>query len=130
MFELFNVPSMALMSKSTLALYGNGRTSGLVVDSGYKFTEVVPIYEGLAFEHAVRTMPIGGWHITKYLNQLFNNRGYNFTTLKDMDMIKYLKETFCYCAMDIEKEVIMFTKDMGGTYSLPDGMVVKVNTEA
>lgn len=130
MFELFNVPSLRLVTKTTLALYGYGKTSGLVVDSGYENTQVVPIYEGFPLLHAVRCMPVGGLQVTKYLARLLNRRGYTFNTPTDQDILKYIKENFCYCAMDFERQLGSYNKKNEQRYTLPDGMDVEVNTEA
>lgn len=130
MFEAFNVPKMVLMNKSTLALYSCGKTSGVVVDSGFESTQVVPIYEGYPISHAVRNMPVGGWHLTKFLKQMINAQGYNLTTQKDWERIKHMKEAFCFCAMDYEKELATFSKDKEQRYTLPDGMIVSINNEA
>lgn len=130
MFEVFNVPKMSLVNKSSLALYSVGKTTGLVVDAGYHSTQIVPIYEEVPISHAVRSMPIGGWHLTQFLKDMINSRGYNLTTAKDWEIIKHMKETFCYSAVDFEKELANFGKDKEQRYTLPDGMIVNVNNEA
>ncbi|VVC28833.1 Actin family,Actin, conserved site [Cinara cedri] len=130
MFELFNVPNAALIPKLVLPLYGNGKTTGLSIDSGFKQTHVVPIYEGYPLRHAMRSMPIGGQHITKYLMKQLNDRGYSFTTSKSWEEIREIKEKMCYCALDFEKEISTFSKNKEQQYKLPDGMIVSIKTEA
>ncbi|XP_050063449.1 actin-like isoform X2 [Aphis gossypii] len=130
MFEVFNVPKVLLMNKSTLSLYSCGKTTGLVVDSGYESTQVIPIYEGYPISHAMRNMPVGGWHLTQFLKQMINSRGYSLTTTRDWERIKHMKQTFCYCAIDFQKELSMFGKDKEQRYTLPDGMIVNINNEA
>ena len=51
MFESFNVPCLYAQNQAVLSLYSGGRTSGVVVDSGYGITHSVPIYEGYAKAH-------------------------------------------------------------------------------
>lgn len=130
MFEVFNVPKVLLMNKSTLSLYSCGKTTGLVVDSGYESTQVIPIYEGYPISHAMRNMPVGGWHLTQFLKQMINSRGYSLTTTRDWERIKHMKQTFCYCAIDFQKELSMYGKDKEQRYTLPDGMIVNINNEA
>ncbi len=60
MFETFNVPSLFISISAVLALYSSGRTTGLVVDSGSGVTNTVPIYEGYALPHAIKTLPFAG----------------------------------------------------------------------
>lgn len=130
MFEIFNVPNIALVPKSVLPLYSHGKTTGLVVDSGYDETQVVPVYHGYPLQHAIRIMPIGGRHITQIMMELINERGYNLTTPKGLDHVIAIKEQFCYSACDFKKELAVFTKDMEQQYTLPDGMIVSINIEA
>ena len=130
MFELFNVPKTSVVPKSVLALYSSGRTTGLMVDSGYDYTQVMPIFEGYPLHHAVQTMPVGGWHITQYLIELLNKRGYSFNSSKDFETINNIKEKLCYLALDSNSERDMYTKEKEKQYILPDGMVINVETEA
>ena len=46
MFETFNVKGMYITIQAVLSLYANGRTTGLVCDSGDGVTHTVPVYEG------------------------------------------------------------------------------------
>ena len=67
MFETFNVPSLYISTSAALALYSSGRTTGIVVDSGAGVTNTVPIYEGYALPHAIKSMNFAGYELTKYL---------------------------------------------------------------
>lgn len=46
MFETFNVPGFYVSIQAVLSLYGAGRTTGIVFDSGDGVSHIVPIYEG------------------------------------------------------------------------------------
>jgi len=48
MFETFNTPAMYISITAVLALYASGRTTGVVLQSGYDITHAVPVYEGQA----------------------------------------------------------------------------------
>lgn len=45
MFEVFNVRSFYSKCSNVLSILSNGRTTGLVVESGEALTSVVPIFE-------------------------------------------------------------------------------------
>lgn len=130
MFELFNVPNTALTSKSVLSLYSNAKTTGLVVDSGCDSTQVIPILNGFQIPNTMQSIPVGGRHVTQYMMQLVNDRGYSFTTSKDLEKVIDLKEKLCYCALDFNNELATSSREMDQQYKLPDGIFVKVNTEA
>ncbi|KAF9896869.1 actin, partial [Lobosporangium transversale] len=60
MFDTFNVPAFYLSNQAALSLVAVGRTTGIVLDSGYNATYAVPIYEGYALPHAVLRLDLAG----------------------------------------------------------------------
>ena len=46
MFEKYNVPAFYLVKNAVLAAFANGRSTGIVVDSGSTHTSAVPVYDG------------------------------------------------------------------------------------
>ena len=64
MFESFNVPCLYAQNQAVLSLYSGGRTSGVVVDSGFGITHSVPIYEGYAIPSGIEKINISGEHMT------------------------------------------------------------------
>ncbi len=67
MFETFNVSGLYISVQQTLALYSHGRTTGYIFDSGYKTTDIVPIYEGYELPHAINSIKCGGYNVTSQL---------------------------------------------------------------
>ncbi|KAH0781914.1 hypothetical protein KY290_001512 [Solanum tuberosum] len=66
-FETSNVPIMYVTSQAVLFLFANGRTTGIVLDSGYSVTHNVPVYEGHVLPHAISQLDLGGHDLTWYL---------------------------------------------------------------
>ena len=102
MFEVFNVPCLYVSVQSVLALYSNGRTTGVVLDSGDGVSHTVPIYEGYAIPHAIQRIHLAGYDITKYLQKILDERGYSFTTNAEIEIVKDIKEKMCYVVNDYE----------------------------
>ena len=46
MFEKYNVPAFFLCKNAVLSAFANGRSTGLVLDSGATHTAAVPVYDG------------------------------------------------------------------------------------
>lgn len=70
MFETFRVNALYVAIQAVLSLYSNGRTTGLVVDSGDGVTHTVPVFEGFSIPHAVFKNFIAGRAITDHLINL------------------------------------------------------------
>lgn len=53
MFETFQTPAINIDITAVLSLYASGRTTGIVLESGDGVSNIVPIYEGHGFPHAI-----------------------------------------------------------------------------
>ncbi len=136
-FETFNHPAFYLMNLCCAALYSYGRTTGVVVDSGYEMTRFVPIYEGYAMPHAVKTCDIGGYHINKLLlKKLKEKENYvkvfgassniSFAEYQTIESIKTCPSV-CFVPLDFDKA--QQSSDLEMKYELPDGQVITLNEE-
>jgi actin len=126
LFELFNLEGVYLASKSLLSLYSTGRTTGCVVDSGHGVSFAVPIYEGYASPHTIQKLDLGGRHLDEYLNKILFEKGYEFTTPIELDLLSEIKQQLCYLQTEKKK-----TREYGEieTYLLPDDSVVRLSSE-
>merc|ERR1712232_848873 len=70
MFESFGVPSLNLSNDGVLALYGQGRTTGLVLGSGAGVTHTTPIYQGFCSPHCINRFDLGGEDLNTLLAKL------------------------------------------------------------
>ncbi|GMR48193.1 hypothetical protein PMAYCL1PPCAC_18388, partial [Pristionchus mayeri] len=51
MFEKYKLPAFHLVKNAVLTAFANGRTHGLIVDSGATHTSAVPVFEGYCITH-------------------------------------------------------------------------------
>ena len=63
MFEKYNVPAFFLVKNAVLAAFANGRSTGLVLDSGASHTSAIPVHEGYVLQQVwlnvfVREIPV------------------------------------------------------------------------
>lgn len=123
MFEQFHVPALYLSVQATLTLYASARTVGLVLDSGYGVTHCVPIYDGSCLPHGVSRLNIAGQDISEYFTNLLLQNSHCLGKRPKRAVVKYIKETQCYVALDPSEEMKKKTEDV---VILPDGNTIKI----
>eukprot|EP01083_Nonionella_stella_P120793 362277_1 len=119
MFETFDTPAVYNAIQAVLALYCSGRTTGIVLDSGFGSTHSVPIYEGYALPHAILRSNdrFNGNDITKCLMKLYDDN-INIQIAND------IKETLCFISPHSNYKSSQYSE-----YELPDGQMIKVGSE-
>ncbi|KAG9204422.1 hypothetical protein B5807_11424 [Epicoccum nigrum] len=133
LFETFNVPALYCSVQAVLSLYASGKTTGLVLDSGDGVTHAVPVYQGFSIPNSIRRIDVAGRDVTEHLQMQLRKGGHIFHTSAEKEIVKSIKESTGYVALDIVKE----EKDWAGSrsegksidYTLPDGQKLKIGAE-
>ena len=74
MFEKYNIPAFFLCKNAVLTAFANGRSTGLVIDSGATQTSAVPVHDGYVLQQAIVKSPLAGDFITAQCRQMFEER--------------------------------------------------------
>jgi len=131
MFETFQVQGLYVAIQAVLSLYSNGRTTGLVCDSGDGVTHTVPVYEGFSIPHAVFKNFIAGRAITDHLVKLLIADGISEQggTSAWRQIVRKIKEDLCFVSLDpaADRAKAAESTELQKAYELPDGQVVNVN---
>jgi actin len=124
-FGSFGVQSLYIGDTATFSILSTGRTSGLVIDSGYGCTYAAPVFEAAVLSDALNRTDIGGDDVTSHFGKLLSESG------NDVDISKstlcYIKEKTCYVAMNFDAE--MSECSSGKEFELPDGNVITLGAE-
>lgn len=124
LFETFNVQKIHIANSSMLGLFAYGKTSGLVVDSGFNITTSVPVYEGFPLQHASIKMNIGGEDLSiKLLEMIQGKLDNSYKLLKGRILADDIKEKLGFVSLGGEDE------DKEESYLLPDGKEIKLKSE-
>jgi len=128
MFETFEVQNFYVAIQAVMSLYANGRSTGLVVDSGDGVTHTVPVFEGFSIPHAIHKMEIAGRRITEYCKGLLLEQGLVFNSSAELETVKEIKEKLAYVAQDYEAELAAAdsSSSQDQTFTLPDKQVVTI----
>ncbi len=128
LFEQFEFQRAYIAIQAVMSLYANGRSTGLVVDSGDGVSHTVPVFEGFSIDSAIEKMEIAGRAITQWAARCLQADGHNFTSSAEMEIVKDIKEQLCYVAANYDEE----SKDAEASsqkdspYELPDKRVISI----
>ena len=71
MFEQYNAPAFFLCKNAVLSAFANGRSTGLVIDSGATHTSAVPVHDGFVLQQAIVRSPLAGDFLTRQCLEYF-----------------------------------------------------------
>jgi actin-related protein len=126
------VQGLYVAIQAVLSLYSNGRTTGVVCDSGDGVTHTVPVYEGFSIPHAVKKNYIAGRAITDHMIKLLtaDNVAEQGGLSAWRQIVRKIKEDLCFVSLDVtaDKAKAAESSEIQKNYELPDGQTVTVNT--
>ncbi|EKV18284.1 Actin-like protein, putative [Penicillium digitatum Pd1] len=131
MLEGYGFGGVYVAIQAVLALYAQGLSSGVVVDSGDGVTHIIPVYESTVLNHHIRRLDVAGRDVTRNLIALLLRRGYALNRTADFETVRQIKEKLAYVSYDLEldKKLSEDTTVLVESYTLPDGRVIRVGSE-
>ena len=131
LFEKIGIGFFNIEPQAKMTLYCEGEETGVVLDSGDGVTHVIPVFANYLLHHQIKRLDIAGRHITDYLIRLFQIKGYAFNSTADFEIVRELKEKYCFVSCDIESDRKL---DKETTYynsytKLPDGRKIRISNE-
>ncbi|EED21522.1 Arp2/3 complex subunit (Arp2), putative [Talaromyces stipitatus ATCC 10500] len=131
MLEGYGFGGVYVAIQAVLALYAQGLSSGVVVDSGDGVTHIVPVFESTVLNHHIRRLDVAGRDVTRNLIALLLRRGYALNRTADFETVRQIKEKLCYVSYDLELDQRLSedTTVLVESYTLPDGRVIRVGSE-
>ena len=132
MFETFNTPALYISVSSVLSLYGSGRITGVVLESGHTVSHTVPVYGGYVLPHAVQRFDFAGCHLTDYLAEKLTERGYSLNPTHPhtiTDTVRDIKEKLAYVPLHFQHQPEEKGTEQVRQYQLPDGQTIFVDRE-
>ncbi|ODQ66847.1 endocytosis and membrane growth and polarity [Nadsonia fulvescens var. elongata DSM 6958] len=131
MIEKYDFNGVYVAIQAVLALYAQGLSSGVVVDSGDGVTHIVPVYESVVLNHLTRRLDVAGRDVTRQMINLLLRRGYALNRTADFETVRQIKEKFCYVSYDLEFDTKLAeeTTTLVDNYELPDGRSIKIGSE-
>lgn len=133
-FDKFNVKGFYVGIQAVLAMFSSGRTTGIIVDSGDGVTHTVPIFETYSVPHAVKKIMLAGRDISANLEHILTERGWNFETTAQFQIVRELKESMSYVSLDYKKDMDdsptkEWKEKFEKPYTLPDGNILTIGNE-
>lgn len=125
MFETFEVQGLYVAIQAVLSLFSNGRTTGMVCDSGDGVTHTVPVFEGFSIPYGIKKNFIAGRVVSNHLVDLLSDDGIYQQGGKSSwkQIIRSLKEQSCFVSLDPESDLEMSksSSELTKNFKLPDG---------
>ncbi|EKE42189.1 actin, putative [Entamoeba nuttalli P19] len=118
MFNDLNVPFLKIVNPALMALYAEGKETGVVVEIGNRM-QIVPAVDGYVIDSAITKIKGNVSGLTEYMSRLLRACGYIYTTSAQMELVRAIKESVCYVALDYDAEMKKKAKDVMKEFQVP-----------
>ena len=131
LFEKIGVGYFNIEPQAKLTLFCEGLETGIILDSGDGVSHCIPIAFGSLLHHQIKRLDIAGRHITEYLIKLLQIKGYAFNSTADFELVRELKEKYCFVSYDIDsdRKLDKETTYYNTMHKLPDGRKIRISNE-
>ena len=128
---LFEKIGIGYFNIEPLTLFCEGSETGVVLDSGDGVTHVIPVAHSYLLHHQIKRLDVAGRHITDYLIRLLQIKGYAFNSTADFEIVRELKEKYCFVSCDIaaDRKLDAETTYYNSYTKLPDGRKIRISNE-
>ena len=75
--------------------------TAMLLDSGDGVTHCIPVYDGNVIATSFERLELAGRHVTNHLLKLLHRRDYALNSSSDFELVRELKEKFCFVSGDI-----------------------------
>jgi len=107
------------------AVYGNDHPQNcLIVDAGASALRISSVIDSSVF-NSTRFI-FGGYQAESFLARLLQEKSYTFSSSSELQIVKKMKDQYCYIAQDYQSELQSFSTIK---YTLPDGELVFLGEE-
>ncbi|KAI4377163.1 hypothetical protein MLD38_014840 [Melastoma candidum] len=117
-------PSLAWLHERSKGR-NNGIAAGVVVESGFSWTQAAPVVDGVTLNYGVRRVDLGGKALTNYLKEMVSYRKIN--VMDETLLMDEVKEKLCFVSLNVQRDLQLARKPGRSnpfrcTYVLPDGV--------
>ncbi|KAF1742187.1 hypothetical protein MXB_4281 [Myxobolus squamalis] len=129
LFEDYNTPPNLTFHNHSSSVPNNfSDKAALVVDSGFSFTHIVPVFEGKIYTNGVVRIDVGGKLMTNYLKEIVSLRQMNI--LNEPYMANQIKEDVCRVSPSFLHELKSMSTSNGPKSTETQSQFLNITNEA
>merc|ERR1712216_568583 len=92
-------------TQAVLTMTEQGKSTGVVLDSGDGVTHTVPVFEWYTYPHAIMRQDFAGRDLTDFFSKSLRESDIKLTTSAEFDIARKMKNELCYVSMNFAEEV-------------------------